>query len=81
MKAALSLDEYNRIPVSRSIRHTAGIRKGQPLRAVAMPGRIIIERIPSGGNLVKKRGRLVWNGEIPEGVNSASAVNSLRDEI
>ena len=47
-----------------------------------MPGKIIIEAIPSsGGRLVRRKGRMVWTGELPDGVNSANAVNALRDEI
>ena len=82
MNVTISLDNFNRLPVSRALRATAGFKRKQPLRAVAMPGKIIIEAMPSsGGRLVRRKGRLVWTGELPDGVNSANAVNALRDEI
>jgi hypothetical protein len=81
MNATISLDNFNRLPVSRALRATAGFKRKQPLRAVAMPGKIIIEAMPSSGRLVKRKNRLVWTGELPEGMNSAKAVNALRDEI
>jgi hypothetical protein len=81
MNATISLDGFNRLPVSRALRATAGFKQKQPLRAVAMPGKIIIEAMPSAGKLVKRKGRVVWTGELPHGVNSANAVNALRDEI
>jgi hypothetical protein len=81
MNATICLDNFNRLPVSRALRATAGFKRKQPLRAVAMPGKIIIEAIPAGGKLVRSKGRMVWTGELPEGVNSANAVNALRDEI
>ncbi len=81
MKATLVLDNFNRLPVSRELRSTAGFRKNQPLRAVAMPGKIIFEAIPAGGKLIKRKGRVIWSGELPPKVNSAQAVNVLRDEI
>ena len=81
MNATISLDNFNRLPVSRALRAMAGFRRKQPLRAVAMPGKIIIEAMPASGRLVRSKGRMVWTGELPEGVNSANAVNALRDEI
>jgi len=48
---------------------------------VAMPGKIIIEAMPADGKLVRNKGRVVWTGGLPDGVNSANAVNALRDEI
>jgi hypothetical protein len=81
MNATISLDNFNRLPVSRALRAMAGFRRKQPLRAVAMPGKIIIEAMPVSGRLVRSKGRMVWTGELPEGVNSANAVNALRDEI
>jgi hypothetical protein len=81
MNATVSLDNFNRLPVSRALRATAGFKRKQPLRAVAMPGKIIIEAMPADGKLVRNKGRVVWTGELPDGVNSANAVNALRDEI
>ena len=81
MNATIALDNFNRLPVSRALRATAGFKRKQPLRAVAMPGKIIIEAMPASGRLVQRKGRMVWTGELPEGVNSANAVNALRDEI
>jgi len=81
MSTTVALDKFNRLPVSRSLRAAAGFKQKQPLRAIAMPGKIIIEALPSSGTLVKRKGRLIWSGELPEGVNSANAVNALRDEI
>jgi len=81
MSVTTALDNFNRLPVSRALRATAGFKQKQPLRAIAMPGKIIIEAMPAAGRLVKRKGRVVWTGEPPEGVNSASAVNALRDEI
>lgn len=81
MNATISLDDFNRLPVSRALRATAGFKRKQPLRAVAMPGKIIIEAMPSSGRLVRRKGRVIWTGELPDGVNSANAVNALRDEI
>lgn len=81
MNDTVTMDRYNRLPVSRTLRTTAGFKPRQPLRAIAMPGRLIIEAVPSAGQLVKRHGRLVWTGELPAGVNSASALNQLRDEI
>jgi|NGEPerStandDraft_6_1074524.scaffolds.fasta_scaffold40554_3 hypothetical protein len=81
MNATISLDNFNRLPVSRALRATAGFKRKQPLRAVAMPGKIIIEAMPAAGKLVRNKGRVVWTGELPDGVNSANAVNALRDEI
>jgi hypothetical protein len=81
MNATVAIDNFNRLPVSRELRATAGFKPRQKLRAVAMPGRIIIEAMPSSGSLVKRKGRVIWTGELPHGVNSASAVNALRDEI
>jgi hypothetical protein len=81
MNATISLDNFNRLPVSRALRATAGFKRKQPLRAVAMPGKIIIEAMPADGKLVRNKGRVVWTGELPDGVNSANAVNALRDEI
>ena len=81
MNATVSLDNFNRLPVSRALRATAGFKRKQPLRAVAMPGRIIIEAVPTGGKLVRRKGRMVWTGKLPDGVNSANAVNAMRDEI
>jgi hypothetical protein len=81
MSTTIALDKFNRLPVSRELRSTAGFKHKQPLRAIAMPGKIIIEAMPSSGRLVKRKGRMVWTGELPEGVNSANAVNALRDEI
>ena len=46
MNATISLDNFNRLPVSRALRATAGFKRKQPLRAVAMPGKIIIEAMP-----------------------------------
>ena len=40
-----------------------------------------IEAMPADGKLVRNKGRVVWTGELPDGVNSANAVNALRDEI
>jgi len=37
--------------------------------------------MPADGKLVRNKGRVVWTGELPDGVNSANAVNALRDEI
>jgi hypothetical protein len=31
--------------------------------------------------LVKRNGRLVWTGQLPSGVNSATALNQMREEI
>jgi hypothetical protein len=81
MKAAVSLDRFNRLAISRDLRAKAGFQPHQPLRAVAMPGKILIEALPSAGRLIRRRGHLVWTGELPPGVNSANAVNVLRDEI
>ena len=81
MNATISPDNFNRLPVSRELRATAGFKQKQPLRAIAMPGKIIIEAMPSSGRLAKRKGRVVWTGELPDGVNSANAVNALRDEI
>jgi len=81
MSTTVALDNFNRLPVSRQLRATAGFKPKQTLRAVAMPGKIIIEAMPSSGKLVKRKGRVVWTGELPAGVNSANAVNALRDEI
>jgi len=81
MNATVSLDNFNRLPVSRALRATAGFKRKQPLRAVAMPGKIIIEAMPADGKLVRNKGRVVWTGGLPDGVNSANAVNALRDEI
>ena len=81
MSVTTALDNFNRLPVSRALRATAGFKPRQPLRAIAMPGKIIIEAMPSSGRLVKRKGRVVWTGELPHGVNSANAVNALRDEI
>ena len=81
MNSTVSLDNFNRLPVSRALRATAGFKRKQPLRAVAMPGKIIIEAMPAAGKLVRNKGRVVWTGELPDGVNSANAVNALRDEI
>jgi hypothetical protein len=81
MNATVSLDNFNRLAVSRALRATAGFKRKQPLRAVAMPGKIIIEAMPAAGRLVRNKGRVVWTGELPDGVNSANAVNALRDEI
>ncbi len=81
MNATVSLDNFNRLPVSRALRATAGFKRKQPLRAVAMPGKIIIEALPASGRLIQRKGRMVWTGELPDSVNSANAVNALRDEI
>ena len=81
MNVSVCLDNFNRLPVSRALRATAGFKPKQPLRAAAMPGKIIIEALPAGGKMVRRKGRLVWTGELPDGVNSANAVNALRDEI
>ncbi len=81
MNATISLDNFNRLPVSRALRTTAGFKRKQPLRAVAMPGKIIIEALPASGRLIQRKGRMVWTGELPDSVNSANAVNALRDEI
>ena len=81
MNATISPDNFNRLRVSRELRATAGFKQKQPLRAIAMPGKIIIEAMPSSGRLAKRKGRVVWTGELPDGVNSANAVNALRDEI
>jgi hypothetical protein len=81
MNATVCLDHFNRLPVSRALRAAAGFKQKQPLRAVAMPGKIIIEAMPTSGKLVRRKGRTIWTGELPEGVNSANAVNALRDEI
>jgi hypothetical protein len=35
----------------------------------------------SPGGLVKRKGRVVWPGELSKGVNSANAVDDLRDTI
>jgi hypothetical protein len=79
MNATVTLDKFNRLPVSRALRAMAGFKRKQPLRAVAMPGKIIIEAMPAGGRLGRRKGRMVWTGELPEGVNSANAVNALRN--
>ncbi len=81
MNVTVELDQFNRLPVARQLRAMAGFKPGQPLRAIAMPGKIIIEAMPASGRLVKRKGRVVWTGELPHGVNSANAVNALRDEI
>jgi hypothetical protein len=81
MSTITALDKFNRLPVSRELRSAAGFKQKQPLRAIAMPGKLIIEAMPTSGKLVKHKGRVVWTGELPEGVNSANAVNALRDEI
>jgi len=81
MNDTVSLDNFNRLPVSRALREASGFKRKQPLRAVAMPGKIIIEAMPGDGKLIKRKGRMIWTGELPDGVNSANAVNALRDEI
>ena len=81
MSVTTALDKFNRLPVSRALRTAAVFKQKQPLRAIAMPGKIIIEAMPSAGRLVKRKGRVIWTGELPHGVNSANAVNVLRDEI
>ena len=37
--------------------------------------------MPSSGRLVKRKGRVIWTGELPQGVNTANAVNALRDDL
>ncbi|MCO5051769.1 MAG: hypothetical protein M9920_05655 [Verrucomicrobiae bacterium] len=81
MSTIVSLDNFNRLPVPRELRAIAGFKSKQQLRAVAVPGKIIIEAVPSVGKLVKRKGRIIWTGELPAGVNSANVVNAIRDEI
>ena len=56
MNATIALDNFNRLAVSRALRATAGFKRKQPLRAVAMPGKIIIEAMPASRQAGQKQG-------------------------
>jgi bifunctional DNA-binding transcriptional regulator/antitoxin component of YhaV-PrlF toxin-antitoxin module len=81
MTATIQLDKFNRLPVSRQLRESAGIKQGQPLQVTTSHGRIIIEAPRAHGKLVRRKGLLVWTGAMPEGMDSAKSVREMRDEI
>ncbi len=66
MTTIVQLDASNRIVLPRDLRRAAGIPRGQKLRALATPGRIVLEVAAVAHGKVVKRGKLkLWTGAVP----------------
>ena len=60
------------------MRRAAGIRPGQKLNVLAVPGRIVLEAEANSRGKIVKRGKLkVWTGAVP-GTPLADAVEQVR---
>jgi hypothetical protein len=67
MNATVELDASNRIILSKELRQAAGIPRRQKLKALATPGRIVLEIEAETSGRVVKRGKLkVWTGPVPD---------------
>jgi hypothetical protein len=78
MTAMVQLDASNRIVLPRDLRQAAGIPRGQKLRALATPGRIVLEVEANARGKVVKRGKLkLWTGVVPS-TPLAEAVEAAR---
>ena len=65
MKATVRLDGSNRIVLSRDMRRAAGIPRGQKLRVLATPGRLVLGVEPNPGKVVKRGKLKMWTGQAP----------------
>ena len=65
MNATVQLDGSNRIVLSRELRRAAGIPRGQKLKVLATPGRIVLEVEPNRGKVIKRGKIKVWTGPVP----------------
>jgi hypothetical protein len=78
MTTIVQLDASNRIVLPRDLRRAAGIPSGQKLRALASPGRIVLEVEAASHGKVVKRGKLkLWTGAVPS-TPLAEAVEAAR---
>ncbi len=78
MTTIVQLDASNRIVLPRDLRRAAGIPRGQKLRALATPGRIVLEVEAAARGKIVKRGKLkLWTGVVPA-TPLADAVENAR---
>ena len=65
MIATVRLDGSNRIVLSRDLRRVAGIARGQRLKVLATPGRVVLQIEPNPGKVVKRGKLKMWTGQVP----------------
>jgi bifunctional DNA-binding transcriptional regulator/antitoxin component of YhaV-PrlF toxin-antitoxin module len=79
MKATVSIDDVGRMVLPKAIREAMGVfgRGSVILEVLAGKTQISVAEPPRSETL-RKNGRLVFSGPLPEEWNSGNAVNAMR---
>ena len=80
MKAAITVDEVGRLVLPKNIRLAIGLT-GRATVSVEVVGRSVHITPPeqSSGPVSRKRGRIVYAGQLPKGWHSGEAVIEMRE--
>ena len=74
------MDSAGRIVVPKPVRDHLGLSAGSELELVEEAGKLTLRPIESEGGLVRKEGRWVFTGKLPEGFDLQKFIEDEREE-
>ena len=81
METILTLDKSSRILLTEDVRRALGVGPGDKLRLTMAAGRCSLEPLPinARNDFKRRKGRLIYSGLAPNGVDAVKLVREQRE--